>query len=122
MLLQGQLDNDGNDGSPHLVVLPKSNQSSLSIKTSSAKKIQQVTVISDSLLNGMEGPICRPDPLYREVCCLPGAKVKYVRKKLLSLVRPSDYHPLLFQVGSDDIGRNSLKTEKGLQSLGATGK
>jgi len=36
--LQGQLDNGGGDGSPHLMVLPKSNQTSLSIETSLANK------------------------------------------------------------------------------------
>ena len=36
--LQGQLDNGGDDGSPQLVVLPKSDQSSPSIKTSLTRK------------------------------------------------------------------------------------
>lgn len=36
--LQGQLDNGGDDGFPHLVVSPKSNQTTLNIKTSLAKK------------------------------------------------------------------------------------
>ena len=36
--LQGQLDNGGDDGSPQLVVLPKSDQSSPSIKISSTRK------------------------------------------------------------------------------------
>jgi len=96
-----------------LVVLPKPNQTSLSIKISSARKKQRVIVIGDSLLKGAEGPICRPDPLHREVCCVLGARVKDVRKKLPSLVWPPDYCPLLlFQVGTDDIGRTSLKTMK----------
>ena len=114
------MDRGGNDGSPHLVVLPKSNQTSLSIKTSSAKKKRCVTVIGDSLLKGAEGPICRPGPLHREVCCLPGAWVKDVRKKLPSLVRPTDYYPLLlFQVGNDDLGRISLRTlKKDFRALG----
>jgi len=47
------------------------------------------------------------------VCCLPGARVKDVRKKLPSLVWPTDYYPLLlFQVGSDDLGRTSLRILK----------
>ena len=82
-----------------------------------------VIVIGDSLLKGAEGPICRPDPLHREGCCLPGAKD--MRKKLPCLVRPPDYYPLLlFQVGSDDIGRKKFPKayEKGLQNLGATGQ
>ena len=43
------------------------------IKTSAKKKQQRVVAIGGSLLCGMEAPICRPDPLFREVCCLPGA-------------------------------------------------
>ena len=97
-----------------------SNQTSLSIKTSSAKKKQSLTVIGDALLKGAEGPIHRPEPLHRELCCLLGARVKDIRKKLPSLVRPSDYYPLLlFQVGSDGIGRTSLKTlKKDFRDLG----
>lgn len=64
--------------------------------------------------------MCRPDPLYREVCCLPGTLVKDVRKKLPSLVWPSDYYPpLLFEIGSNDIGRISLRTmKKDFRALG----
>ena len=118
--LQGQLDNGGDDGSPQLVALPKSDQSSPSIKTSSIRKKQRVIVVGDSLLKGAEGPICRPDPLHREVCCLPGVRVKDVRKKLPSLVRPTDYYPLLlFQAGSDDFGSTSLRTlKKDFRALG----
>ena len=101
-------------------MLPKSDQSSPSIKTSSARKKRRVIGAGDSLLNGAEGPICRPNPLHREVCCLPGAQVKDVRKKLPSLVWPTDYYPLLlFQVGSDDLGRTSLRTlKKDFRALG----
>lgn len=42
------------------------------IKTSAKKKQHRVMVI-DSLLCGAEAPVCRPDPLSREACCLPGA-------------------------------------------------
>ena len=103
-----------------MVALPKSDQSSPSIKTSSIRKKQRVIVVGDSLLKGAEGPICRPDPLHREVCCLPGVRVKDVRKKLPSLVRPTDYYPLLlFQAGSDDFGSTSLRTlKKDFRALG----
>ena len=72
------------------------------------------------MLKGAERAVCRPDPLQREVCYLLGARVKDVRKKLPSPVWPSDYYPLLlFQVGSNDIGRNSLKTmKKDFRALG----
>jgi len=59
-----------------------------------ALKPHRVIVTGDSLLKGAEGLICRPDPLHRDVCCLLGARVKDVRKKLSSLVRLSDYSPL----------------------------
>jgi len=34
---------------------------------------------------------CWPDPLLREVCCLPGAGVRDVMGKLSALVQPSDF-------------------------------
>ncbi|KAK4822152.1 hypothetical protein QYF61_010413 [Mycteria americana] len=43
---------------------------------------RRVIVIGDSLLKGTEGPVCRPDPLLREVCCLPGAHVKVFNSKI----------------------------------------
>ena len=76
--------------------------------------------MGDSILRGVEGPICRPDPLHREVCCLPGGRVNDLKAKLPTLVRPKDYYPLLvFQVGSDDITRRSPKAMKrDFRSLG----
>lgn len=41
---------------------------------------------------GTEGPIYRLDPLLREVCCIPEAHVKDVKRKLPTLVQPSDYY------------------------------
>jgi len=89
-----------------------------------AKKKQWLVVIGDSLLKGAEDPLCRPNPLHREICCLLGAWVKDVRKKLPSIVQPSVYYPLLlFQVGSDDTGRTSLRTmKKGFRAMGERGK
>jgi len=93
--------------------LPRTSQSAPRITTASAKKKRTVIVIGDSLLRGTEGPICRPDPSHREVCCLPGARVRDVAKKLPGLVRPSDYYPLLvMQVGGDDIAERSPKAIK----------
>ena len=60
------------------------------IKTNSKKNPRRVIVVGDSILRGVEGPICRPDPLHREVCCLPGARVKDLTAKLPTLVRPKD--------------------------------
>ena len=73
-----------------------------------AKKKRRVVVVGDSLLRGTEGPICRPDPSHREVCCLLGAQVRDVAKELSGLVRPTDYYPLLvMQVGGDKIAERS---------------
>ncbi|XP_074667595.1 uncharacterized protein LOC141917867 [Strix aluco] len=92
---------------------PRPGHSRPGIKTSSKKNPRRVNVVGDSILRGIEGPICRPDPLHREVCCLPGACVKDLMAKLPVLVRPKDYYPLLvFQVGSDDITRRSPKSVK----------
>lgn len=61
-------------------------------------------MVGDSLRRGMEGPIYRPDPdlSHREVCCLPGARVRDITRKLPELVHPTDYYLLLIvQVDSD---------------------
>jgi len=81
--------------------------------TAPAKKKRRVIVIGDSLLKGTEGPICQPDPSYREVCCLLGARVRDVARKLPGLVWPSDYYPLLvMQLGGDEIMVRSPKAIK----------
>jgi len=93
--------------------LPRTSQSTPSITTSLAKKKRGVIVIGNSLLKGTEGPICRPDPFCREVCCLPGAWVRGVARKLSDLVCPSDYYLLLvMQVGGDEIAERSPKAIK----------
>ena len=72
-----------------------------------------VTVVADSLLRGTESPICWTDPPLREVCCFPGARVKDITRKLPSLVRPSDYYPLLlFRVGGDEVATRSPRAIK----------
>jgi len=93
--------------------LPRTSQSAPRITTASAKKKRRVIVIGDSLLRRTEGPICRPDPSHREVCCLPGARVRDVAKKLPGLVRSSDYYPLLVvQAGGDEIAERSPRAIK----------
>jgi len=42
------------------------------------KKKRRVVVVGDSLLRGTEAAVCRPDLTAREVCCLPGARIKDV--------------------------------------------
>jgi len=93
--------------------LPRTSQTAPRITTASTKKKRRVIVIGDSLLRGTQGPICRPDPSHREVCCLPGAWVREVAKKLPGLVWPSDYYPLLvMQDGGDKIAERSPKAIK----------
>lgn len=55
-------------------------------KTAFINKKRQVIVIGDTLLQEAEGPMCCPDPCLRAVCCLPGARVKDVKGRLLTLV------------------------------------
>jgi len=79
----------------------------------SIKKERWVIIIGNSLLSGTEGPVCRPDPLLREVCCLPGTSVKDVRRKLPALVQHSGYYPLLiFQIGSYEVATRSPRAMK----------
>jgi len=93
--------------------MPRTSHSAPRITTASARRKRRVIVIGDSLLRGTEGPICRLDPSHREVCCLPGARVRDVAKKLSDLVRPSDYYTLLvMQVGRDEITERSPKAIK----------
>lgn len=48
--------------------------------------------------------MCQLDPIRREVCCLSGAWVRDITKKLPSLLQPTDDYPLLvFQVGNDQV-------------------
>ena len=62
---------------------------------------------------GTEGSTCRSDGTYREMCCLPGAWVKEITRKLPHLVHPFDYYPLLIvQAGSNEVAQRSLQTIK----------
>ena len=77
------------------------------------KKKRRVIFICDSLLRGTEAPICQPDPSHRGVCCLPGARVREVARKLPGLVWLTDYYPLLvMEVGSDEMAERSPETIK----------
>ena len=83
------------------------------LKIASSRKERRVIVIADSLLRGIEGPICQPDPSRREVCCLRGARVRDISRKLPSLIRPSNYYPsLIVQAGSDEVADRSLRSIK----------
>ena len=104
------------------VMLSGVRQSTPHLKTASAKKERKVTVGGNSLLRGTEGSICQPDPTHREVCCLPGAQVRDISRKLPSLICHSDYYPLLIvQAGSNEVIDRSLRIIKsdfrGLEQL-----
>jgi len=88
---EGLATEDVGEGEASSRGLPRTSQTAPRITTASAKKKRRVIVIGDSLLRGTEGLICRPDPSNREVCCLPGARVRDVAKKLPGLVQLSDY-------------------------------
>ena len=99
---------------------PKARHSPPRLETASVRRERKVVVVGDALLRGMEGPICRPDLSHWEVCCLPGARIRDITRKLPKLVRSSDYFPLLtVQVGSDEIAQRSLQTVKNIQRAGA---
>uniref|UniRef100_R7VVZ9 Uncharacterized protein n=1 Tax=Columba livia TaxID=8932 RepID=R7VVZ9_COLLI len=94
------------DGSTKLKVPQRTSRSAPSIKTAAIKKKK----MGRCHRKGTEGSVCRPDPLLREVWCLPGARVKDMKRKLPVLERPSDYFPLLiFQVGSNETAIGNPK-------------
>lgn len=45
------------------------------------KEKRCVVAVGDCLPKGMQGLMCRLDPLLREACCLPGAQVKDMKRK-----------------------------------------
>jgi len=77
------------------------------------KKKQQVPLVGNSLLKGTEAPICRPDRESREVCCLPGAKVRDVAERVPQPVKSTDYYPLLLlHVDTNDTASQNLGSIK----------
>lgn len=69
--------------------------------------------VGDSLLKRAESPMCRPDPIPREACCLPGTWVRYITKSIPTLSFPSDYYSLLIvQAGSNEFSERSLRAIK----------
>ena len=67
--------------------MPRARRSTPRIRTASTKKERRVIVVGDSVLRGTEGPICRPDPTRREVCCLPGARVMDIDNRSLKAIK-----------------------------------
>lgn len=91
--LQVELNDNEDNGLSILEVL---GQPTSCTKATSAKgkKPKQVSEMGDCLLEGAEEPMCRWDPFLREVCCLPWAWIKDVKRKLHLLVWPSDCYLL----------------------------
>lgn len=57
-------------------------------------------------------------PLHREVCCISGAWVRDMKRKLPTLMQPSDYYPLLIsQVGSDEVPASPRTIKRDFRAL-----
>lgn len=108
--LEGQTSDEAGEGPSGIEGPPKAIPP---VCTSQLPLLRGVVVIRDSLLRVIEDPICRPDPTHTEVCSLPGAWIRDITRKPSSLVRPSDYYPLLVvQASSEKITKGSLKAIK----------
>lgn len=100
--------------------LIRTSQSTRRITATGIKKERRVIVVGDSLLKGTKDLVFQLDPSHREVCCLPGAWVRDITKRLLGLIHPSDYSPLLAaQVGSNEVDEKSPRAiKKDFKALG----
>lgn len=72
------------------------------------------------MLRGTETPICHPDRLSREVCCLLCTRIWDIRKRMLGRIKLEDYYSLLvFQAGSHEVvTRKGKNVKKVFMSLG----
>jgi len=76
-------------------------------------------LIGNSLLGDSKTPICCPDNLSREVCCLLGSRVRDVKKTLPHLIKQDDYYQLtVIQVGSQDAATRKSKNIRDFATLG----
>ncbi|PKU46942.1 suppression of tumorigenicity 5 [Limosa lapponica baueri] len=89
---EGQLSENVDDDQPTSQIR-QSKKRTPWITTTPTRRKRRVIVVGDSFLRGMEGLVCRVDPPQREVCCLPGARVKDITRKLPGLVHLTDYYP-----------------------------
>lgn len=77
---------------------------------SSTRRKQQVIIVGDFLLQGMETTICEADLLCREVCFSPRA---WTVERLPRVVCSSDYYLLLlFIVCTNDTARQHVEHNK----------
>lgn len=67
-----------------------------------------IQVVSGSLLKGTEAPICWSDS---EVCCLIGAEIQDIAKRVQHFLKSTDcYSQLLFHVGWKlEHGQNQIR-------------
>lgn len=69
------------------------------------KRRCKVVVVGNSLLWGTKHPLCCPDPLAREICCLPGGHIRDIVVRITKLDQPSDYYSMfLIYVGMNQPG------------------
>lgn len=80
--LDGQANDDVDKIPSALRELRRASQPMPRITTTPTKKKRWITVTEASLLKGMEGQICCPDLTHREVCCLSGAQVRDVARRV----------------------------------------
>jgi len=74
-----------------------------------------VLVTGDSVPGGTAAPICCPDNLSGELCCLLAAHVRDVKETPLHLIKQKDHHPLVIQVGPWEAAtRKGQDIRKGL--------
>lgn len=80
------------------------------LRTAFTKKKGKIIFAGNSLLREMETPIHQLDPTHREVCCLPGAWVRDITRRIptlvFSLLLKGNYfiYPLLLvQAGCDKV-------------------
>lgn len=52
-------------------------------------------IVGDTPLKGTEDPFSQADNESQEVCCLLGAKIRDIAKRVLQLIKIMDYNPLL---------------------------
>lgn len=99
---------------------PRSGQSIRQITATITKKKRRVIVEGDSLLRGIEDPVCQPHPSHREVRYLPEAQARAVAERLPGLIQPNDCCPLLVVlVGRDEVDEKSTRvTKEGFRALG----
>lgn len=86
----GSSQDSGRDSHIHLV------QPRMCVRTGATKKKgKRVLVAGDSVLRGIEAPVCRPHKLSREVCCLLVVIIHDTKKMLLGMGKVTDYCPFL---------------------------